>query len=30
MAKDNQYWRENRCSKLTWKRWTNCWHIPKC
>jgi len=17
-----------RCNKPTWKRWTNCWHLP--
>jgi len=26
LANDNQYWREIRCNKPTWKRWMNCWH----
>jgi len=26
-VKDSQYWREIRCNNLTWKRWTNCWHM---
>jgi len=26
--KDGQYWRETGCNKPTWKRWTNCWHMP--
>jgi hypothetical protein len=27
LAKDNQYWREIRCNKPIWKRWTHCWHM---
>jgi hypothetical protein len=26
----NLYWREIRRNKPTWKRWTNCWHLPLC